>query len=279
MKYCLPLVLLSFLFLTACNENMPEIACLSCDNGNQVVNPEDRRVLIEEFTGVKCVNCPQASALIDELISIHGDKVVAVSMHTGFFARPYSDSKFDFRTDDGTQVLNFLKPPVGYPSAVFNRNQFDQEEDLQIEQIAKWSGLVQAELDKPSQFNMSMENQFDGTNRTLRSSVSLTPTEEFDEDLYITVMVSESGIQDRQLTPSGIQEDYTHRHVFRGMATNFSGELITQPIEKGTTINLNFTMVFDEGWNANNCEVIAFVHRNNGDDKLVMQATNAKIPE
>ena len=280
MKYNLFFCLFLALSLMTCNENMPEIACLSCDTGTQVITPDDRRVLIEEFSGVKCVNCPQASSLIDELISIHGDRVVAVSMHTGFFSTPYSNSTFDFRTAEGTQILNFLKPPVGYPSAVFNRTQFDSEEDLQIEQISMWSGLVQNELNKPVVGNLSVENSNNTDNRTLEVTAALTPTEDIgDDNIYISVMLTETGIVDVQLTPSGKQTDYTHKHVFRDILTNFSGDPIDEVLEKGVTLNFDYSLTIPEEWNAQNCDVLVFVHRNAGSSKEVLQATHAGVAE
>jgi len=68
-KYLLP-IFFAFLFV-GCTENKPIIPCLSCETTTNPVNPETvvKKVLMEEFTGVRCVNCPQAKLEIDNLQS------------------------------------------------------------------------------------------------------------------------------------------------------------------------------------------------------------------
>src|ERR1700741_1300369 len=85
----------------------------------------DRKVLIEEFTGVRCVNCPDGSAEIENLLSLYGGNLVAVSIHSGFFSDPYPDNLYDFRTPEGDQLLNYLGQPLGYPTAVIDRKLFN----------------------------------------------------------------------------------------------------------------------------------------------------------
>ena len=102
------ILLFSFLTLaiSACTEIAPVVPTLG-----------DRKVLVEEFTGVRCVNCPAGASELDNLRGIYGDRLVVVSIHTGDFSTPYSDSKFDFRTPEGTALEKNLGAPLGYPTA------------------------------------------------------------------------------------------------------------------------------------------------------------------
>ena len=43
-------------------------------------------VLIEDFTGQRCVNCPTATQKIKELEAEYGDRIIAVAIHCGPFA-------------------------------------------------------------------------------------------------------------------------------------------------------------------------------------------------
>ena len=96
------------------NETSPVIPCLSCDDGGDGPDTTEvvKKVLIEEFTGVRCVNCPQGSAEIENLLSIHGDKLVAISIHAGFFAPPYPESLYDLRTPDGDKKIGEFFEPI-----------------------------------------------------------------------------------------------------------------------------------------------------------------------
>ena len=46
----------------------------------------ERNVLIEDFTGQRCVNCPAATKKIEELHSQYGDRIIPVAIHSGPFA-------------------------------------------------------------------------------------------------------------------------------------------------------------------------------------------------
>ena len=46
----------------------------------------ERRVLLEDFTGQKCRNCPKAHREISSLKEVYGDNLIAVSIHAGGYA-------------------------------------------------------------------------------------------------------------------------------------------------------------------------------------------------
>ena len=52
------------------------------------VNSVYRKVLIEEFTGHRCMNCPTGHQKLEELHERFGDTLVAVGMHVGSLAAP-----------------------------------------------------------------------------------------------------------------------------------------------------------------------------------------------
>ncbi|MFT5384236.1 MAG: hypothetical protein ACI81W_001636, partial [Saprospiraceae bacterium] len=142
-KYIFSILVLVFLF-TACEENMPVIACLSCENDdNEMLDPQDKRVLVEEFTGVRCINCPAGSIEIENLLAFHGERLIAVSIHAEFFAKPYTnESLYDFRTEEGENIINFLGLPEAYPSSVIDRKIYSGEADLQLVGLSSWAGRI-----------------------------------------------------------------------------------------------------------------------------------------
>ena len=69
------------------------------------VNP-DKKVLIEDFTGHKCPNCPDAARELEAIHAIYGDQIIGMAIHVSSFARPYHISQapqyqYDFRTKWG----------------------------------------------------------------------------------------------------------------------------------------------------------------------------------
>ena len=251
--------------LIACTENKPIIPCLSCEGTVTPVSPNVivKKALMEEFTGVRCVNCPQAKLEIDNLQSeaLFGEDFIAVSYHAGFFSRPYNDSKNDYRTDQGDNILDFLDQPIGFPSGVINRKQFSGEDDLQIEAFATWGGFVGQELEEAAIMALDLETTYNTTNRILNVSVSITPTQDISEALNLSVLITEDDIIDVQLTPDGLVDDYAQSHVFRAMITNTFGNPINEALIANQAISTIFSFTLPNEWVAENCKVIAFVHQ------------------
>ncbi|MFK7934168.1 MAG: Omp28 family outer membrane lipoprotein [Saprospiraceae bacterium] len=275
--------LFSLLFLTACEENKPVIPpLLDVEMEIEEEESEDlvRKVLIEEFTGVRCVNCPQGSEEVENLRAIHGDNLIAVGIHAGSFSQPYDESTIDFQTEAGDAIINFLGVPLGYPSAVISRTVPEGRTRLQTGQ-SSWAGLIQQELEKETVIDLKIENNFQVADNELVTTIEIIPTEDINEDLRLSVMVVETDIENTQLTPAGKQDDYLHRHNLRAMLTNSTGDALSEKLLKDTPVErtYNFTIpTADVPWKPEDVSIIAFVH-SGGATKEVLQVEEVKILE
>lgn len=267
------------MLFSACDEVSPIVTGSMGDNtGGGPVENQLRQVLIEEFTGVRCVQCPGGSIAIEELLGIHGEQLVAVSIHAGDFAPPYNDSKYDFRTDEGDQIINYLEKPAGYPSAVVNRKKFDGQFNLQLNQ-GDWAGSIASELALAPKVRINIEPNYDLASRQLTAAVTLFVDEAITEpDVHLSIMITESGIVDKQITPAGINTAYVHKHALRGMLTNWDGDPITESMTPGAEIEKTYTFTLPDGWVPEKCEIVAFVSLA-GTDKDVLQAHQVHLVE
>ncbi len=234
-----------------------------------------RRVLIEEFTGVQCVNCPEGSKKIEELVDLHnkqGVNVIPISIHAGDFSTPYNESLYDFNTPEG-EILekSHLGPVAGFPIAVVNRRKFDNENDVPVF-LKTWAGHVVEELLVQPKLEVSIDNNFDSTSRELTVDITLNFSETVTEALGISIMILEDDIVDYQLTPDGKQSDYVHKHVLRTMLTDYQGDVISpnQTVD-GEKPEFTYTFTVPTEWNAANCSVVAFVSQT-GANLDVLQA-------
>ena len=65
-----------------------------------------KTVLIKDFTGARCVNCPEAAEYAHELQHRLGeDRIFIMSVHAGFLAQPLGQFP-NFLTDEGTEWYN-----------------------------------------------------------------------------------------------------------------------------------------------------------------------------
>jgi len=264
-------ILLSVLPLLffGCTENGPIIPPL----GPQELG--DRKVLVEEFTGVRCPNCPPGSAELESLISLYGENLIMVSIHaSGSFAIPLEDSKFDFRTTAGEQLRTYLGQPFGYPSAVINRKQLPGRSTLQLNQAA-WASTIEEELQLDPALAINLTTAYNADNRQISATVILLPNQTIDETLHLSLMLTEDGIIDKQLTPNGKDDNYLHRHVLRTMLTRSDGNALPE-LERGKALERTYTINLPENWQADQCDIIAFVHQT-GDSRYVWQAERTSV--
>jgi hypothetical protein len=271
----------AMLFFSACDEIPPKVT----GSMGVVVEPnpvedQKRQVIIEEFTGVRCVQCPAGSSFIQDLLAIHGEQLIAISIHAGDFAPPYPASQYDFRTEEGDQLLTYLNEPFGFPSAVVNRKLFPGQFDLQLGQ-GDWAGYIVAEKEIAPKVRINIDPTFDAGTRKLTAEVTLYVDQAItDPDVHLSIMLTESEIIDLQLKPGNASPvpNYTHRHVLRDMLTPYTGDPITESLAQGAEITKTFSFTMPAEWKEENCEIVAAVSLV-GATKEVLQAHQVHVVE
>ncbi len=263
------------LLLTACNENQPHYVLIQPSTG-------DRTILIEEFSGALCPNCPQGTQELDNLKGIYGDQIVIVTVHAGDFAFQYEDSKYDFTTDMGDELLQILGNPIGYPSAVINRKldgQFYQSFST------RWSSLISEALEEENTVTISGNVSYEPGSRSLFAVFRALPLQDLEGTLKMSVIIKEDKIVDPQAdraVSTGKVVDYVHKNVLRIALSTPSGDILGtdpsefQPLEK----DYSFTLPPENGWWVDtNCQIVAFLTLENGAAMEVLQAIELPLVE
>ncbi len=239
------------------------------------VADQQRQVLVEEFTGVRCVNCPDGSEALKSLIDQYGERVVAVSLHAGFFSDPYSQSLYDFRTPAGNALLNFLGSPFGYPAAVIDRKAFSGNSRLHLGQ-GLWPGAIATQLQETPKVKIYIEQTYDENSRSLGIQTTLFFENDIEGEVRITVLLTEDKVKDYQETPSGLQPDYEHNHVLRTALTAPTGNILSEPTTAGSVFCKSFSGAISPEWKAEDCKVIVFVHLDS-ERKEVLQVHQVSV--
>lgn len=256
---------------------------LGCEEIPPQITPcqTSRVVLVEEFTGIDCVNCPAGSEKLETLSSQNSGKIIVVGIHAGYFATDHNG--FDLRCSDGVNLESlYLGPVSGYPASSINRKVFEGESDV-VADLSEWAGYIASELcDRPIA-ELSVTNTYDAATKMASVTVDVNPSSFFtgalQEDLAITVMITESDIVGYQKTPTGSDPAYVHKHVLRDVLTdNYTGDVL---IPKGSVLTAQQKVIADypipSGWDADHCHVVAFIHYKGNDNKEVIQAIEANL--
>jgi hypothetical protein len=84
--------------------------------------PQNKKVILEEFTGVNCVYCPDGHTIANGIKTSNPTNVFLINIHVGGYATP-SATQPDFRTSFGTAIAN-QSGLTGYPAGTVNRSVF-----------------------------------------------------------------------------------------------------------------------------------------------------------
>lgn len=281
-RYSLFLLVIGLFFLGSCDEIVDPIGGGGTGGGTGGGDKQDRTVIVEEFTGVACVQCPEGSLKIEQLLDINGDQLIAVSLHAaGVFSIPYPQNVFDFRTSQGFQLFDYLGPVDGYPSATVNRKVFNGESGKILEK-EKWAGYITQELAEEAKVGVFITPNYDEGSRELEIDVELLAYETITDNTVLTVLITENNIEDHQITPTSspdTQADYKHKHVFREVLSETTGDVITEDLIIGAEATLSYSKTLPDDWVVENCSIIAFVSLAGPNDLDVLQAAEVHVIE
>ena len=84
--------------------------------------PQNKKVILEEFTGVNCVYCPDGHTIANAIKNANPTNVFLINVHVGGYATPTSGQP-DFRTPFGSGIAN-QSGLTGYPAGTVNRTVF-----------------------------------------------------------------------------------------------------------------------------------------------------------
>lgn len=280
-KLIISSLLCLFLF-TACEEQMVMIPERTGTDSN-------RKILIEEFTGANCSACPQGAAAINDFISIYGENVVAVSIHSYAaqgLGEPYPQAAYDLRTLYGDAIAEHLAPLSSIPAAAINRKLFPGQPRLIVSPFEAWNSLVEDEIDTEPEVDISTTVDYDPITRKLNVSAKIVPQVDVTGDIRIVCYITESHIIDWQLNGTEDVEHYENNHVLRDVLTSVEGADLSNSLKAGTPIDYAFDTfelpAEDNGlWMEENCHVIVFVTKIDLDNgtREVLQADEADIME
>jgi hypothetical protein len=241
---------------------------------SDTVNFDGKRVtLLEDYTGVKCNNCPAAAEIAQQLQEQNEGHLVVLGVHPKTPLQSPAGGFPDFRTDDG-QVWNTDFNITAYPSGLVNRTGG-------VLGAAQWTTAVNSFMGADAPVRLIVKTNYFDSDRTLQISVHQKFLRDIESNnLRLTVCMMEDSIVGMQTTPDGVIEEYMHRHVFRGTADGQTwGRVLNgdgKNITAGTNIITNMKFKVSDEYNAENFYIVAFISDYNTDEVLMAAETKIK---
>jgi hypothetical protein len=272
--------------LTGCKEEPPNIVfkdptVSDYDTtyiASSIAKPQTKVVLVEDFTGAKCTNCPAAHDEVADMIKNNPGRIVALSLHpTKHSLAAPIDPKFDFRLNEAQDLADNFGGFQGLPAGGVDRVKGNAQLYVYAINASLWSGFLQTRLSKTTPYNIDINNSYNATNNTITSTVTVELTSATTDTLLLSVLYTENKVvAPQELGNQSVDSFYSHNHLVRKFVTPASGKQLPSKHEVGRVFVYRSVRKIDSSWNPNNMTVVAFVH-SAGADKQVYHAAEKPV--
>ena len=223
-----------------------------------------RNVLIEDFTGQRCIFCPDAAEAIAQQQKLYGaDKLIAVAFHAGPLAIKSGSGFVGLRTDVGDTYYKYWAVP-NVPKAIINRRGGVLSKDT-------WAGRIYDEFAQTTSIGIDLKCQYEATTRQVEIETDLKTLADDVKGKLQLWLVEDSIVAPQMFPNNKVEKEYVHNHVFRAA---INGEWGTELIlsKKGihkekTTYTLSEDVVPKNAW------IVGFFYNDSG----VLQAVRQKV--
>ena len=203
----------------------------------------ERNVIIEDFTGHKCVFCPAAADLAHQLHMENPTRVFTAGIHAGpdgigdFQSVSPPDYPTDFTNPQGVEIGQYFGENdggfPGNPRGTVNR--FDNGTIFQSP--AQWTSMTN-EIISSNDLKVNLQSQLNYYEVTKGAflHVEADPLfEDVSENLAIMVyLLEDSLVGDQKMADNSHNTSYVHRDIHRG---NLNNETFGRPITSENLIN------------------------------------------
>lgn len=259
------------------------LALNSCDEIDNPVQKEGgdiktsantRKVLIEEYTGAKCGNCPLAAEIAHDIKHEYPNRVVLLTVHAGGYAIPNPSGEkytYDFRTEEGEELKNEYNI-IANPRGMINRADFNNSK---IFAPTAWETNAKEFFSVEPEMLMDLEADYDESSREIMLQVEIQYLQQSATTQNLVVYIVEDSIvqyqTDYRESPADIPE-YVHNNIFRKSLSGAFGQQISESeLPAFYTVRKYFTYVIpdESDWRPEKLRLIAFVHDRSRPDEVL----------
>jgi len=242
----------------------------------EVNTNSDRNILLEDYTGHKCPNCPAAATEAANIESANNGRVFVASIHaasggsyTGGFQSVSADCSdpstvfcHDFRTPEGEEYgsqfssgYNFTFNPKGTINRAFGTDMFSKKD--------YWAGKVNDMLaENDLNVNIQAKSNYYAASKGVYLHISTDFLEDLSGDYSMTTYVIQNSLIADQDSVGVHLHHYHHHNVFLGcIDAQAWGQSIggTSPTA-GTNVKTDYSYVIPTGIEANEIHFLTYVY-------------------
>lgn len=250
-----------------------------------------RKVLLEDFTGHRCGNCPRAAEKIEDILgsSPYSEHVIPVAVHGdgGDFNAfdPNADMfYYDFTTPEGIDLdRSFGVSAKGLPNGLINRTEYNNNV---VVGYPNWQAAIDVALAEDPVAWVDVHAAYMVTDKNyINIEARVKMLESYPNPINVNVILVENNIVNWQIdysTDPKTIENYVHKHVMRYNHETFNHNLYgTWGIDLSATtagtdeIKRVSTTLNGTDWNVDNMYAIAYIY--DATTKEVLQVNEVHV--
>lgn len=228
-----------------------------------------RRILIEDHTGQKCPNCPDATDIIHQLSELYTSLIVPVAIHSKDLGIMEPEGLGNELGNTYYAHWNITSKPAGLISRMDGGAGVVMDKTL-------WAMAAQYFLPMPTPLDIRVkarQQSNDPTQAAIDVKVICADSAGTAVNGKLQVWLTEDSIVAEQDFPGGQhQADYVHNHVLRAAVNGTWGEDVSVA-GFADTKEFHYSAPLSTAWKPRNLSVVAFVYN----DEQVVQVTRRKL--
>lgn len=208
--------------------------------GNVLVvgEPMEKKVVVEEYTGMWCGYCPRGAVGMENLKKLYGDKFVGIAIH-------YGD------TLQTTDFIDLVRKVSGFPAATFDRVITDVDIYNGYQQTSPWyfqgDQIFNTAMAIPAEGKVVLKASWSDEQKTsIDASVETTFSYSREDSPYtIAFVLTEDGMH-------GDSEEWLQSNYYSGGGAVYPGIDMKEFTTADAKVQMDYQMVGVQAWNVGN---------------------------
>ncbi len=230
-------------------------------------------VVLEDFTGVRCVNCPAAALVARSIKSLMQDSVILIELHPekpASLTRPHSGDP-DLRSAAAQSYSDYWQVP-GLPRGMINRRQAPG----QLLTEGTWLGTAVSVFGEEPVCTVSVTASL--ADSTVTAQIQGEFTQDYAEagDIHVITMLLEDGFVVKQSINGGEDPAFNRNHVLRAtFGSEWGAKVLDAKPSSGKEFTLSPSLKLDAAWKSDELSVVVLV--TNADTREILNAAQVHL--
>lgn len=220
-----------------------------------------RKVLLEQFTGQTCGNCPAGYMAINQAIYQNPDKYIWIAHHWGYKQDEYTIS-------ESKNITNIIDSYMGAPQVCLNRNyqKINGVKQRHYHPNALVDGTLTMLDADTAVLSVVIEREYTPATRELQITVHGQVADSSISSINLSTLIKENSIAGEQVDYNfawnGNWKEYLHMATIRDF---YCSKAIGDEIAvTNQTYSKTYTVIVDSAWVDEHCTIVAFATKTDG---------------